>query len=132
MDDAQLGDLVRRHVGDVATVEQDGAARRLLGAADGAQQGRLAGAVGAEQRDDLALADVEVGAEQHLHTFVADIDATAEQERRRVVRGFALARPTPLVAGAKLQELVATIRLEEVGGAEADHRAHHQEGNASQ
>ena len=31
------------------------------------EQGRLPGAVGAEQRDDLALVDLEVDAEEHLH-----------------------------------------------------------------
>ena len=74
------GDLVRRHVGDVATVEHDGAARRLLGAADGAQQRRLAGAVGAEERDDLALLDVEVDAEQHLHAVVVHVHVAADQQ----------------------------------------------------
>ena len=48
------------------------------------QQRRLAGAVRAEQGDDLALADVEVDAEQHLHVAVAHVEAPhVEQVRRR-------------------------------------------------
>ena len=36
-------------------------------ARDRLEQRRLAGAVGAEQGDDLALVDLEVDAEEHLH-----------------------------------------------------------------
>ena len=53
--DAPGGDLVRRGVGDVGPVEDDRAAVGLDHAADGLQQGGLAGAVGAEQGHDLAL-----------------------------------------------------------------------------
>ena len=52
--DAHRGGLPGVGVGDVATFEEDGAAHRVGGAADRAQQRRLAGAVRAEQRDDLA------------------------------------------------------------------------------
>ena len=54
-DDAPGRDLVRRGVGDVAPVEDDRAAVGLDHAADGPQQRRLAGPVGAEEGDDLAL-----------------------------------------------------------------------------
>ena len=54
-------------VGDGATVEPDDAAVGIAEPADHAEQGRLPGAVGAEQRDHLALADVEIDVEQHLH-----------------------------------------------------------------
>ena len=79
-DHAPQGDLVGRHVGDVAAVEHDGAAGRLLDAADGPQQRRLARAVGAQQGDDLALLDVEVDAEQHLHAVVFDVDVAAHEQ----------------------------------------------------
>ena len=39
-------------------------------AADGPERGGLAGAVGAEHHDDLALLDLEVDAVQHLHRAV--------------------------------------------------------------
>ena len=53
--DAERGDLVRRGVGDLAPVEDHRAVVGLDHARDGLQQRRLAGAVRAEQRDDLAL-----------------------------------------------------------------------------
>ena len=42
--------------GDIGAVEHHGAGRRRMRAGDGAQQRRLAGAVGADQRQRLALA----------------------------------------------------------------------------
>ena len=81
----QRGDLVRRRVGDVAAVEDDRALVGLDHAADGLEQRRLAGAVRAEQRDDLALVDLEVDVEEHLHVAVVDLRA----------RGTAAASPGP-------------------------------------
>ena len=46
--------------------------------ADGAQQRRLAGAVRAEEGDELALLDVEVDVEQHLRAVVGDVDVAAD------------------------------------------------------
>ena len=68
-------------VGDVAPVEEDGAADRVDQPADGLEQRRLAGAVGAEQGDDLALRDLDVDAEEDLHRVVGDVDALAHQQR---------------------------------------------------
>ena len=48
-------------------------------AADGAQRGRLAGAVGAEQRGDAALRHREVDAVQHRGLAVAGVQARAPQ-----------------------------------------------------
>ena len=76
----ERGDLVRRRVRDVAAVEDDRAAVGLDDAADRLQQRALAGAVRAEQRDDLALLDVEVDVEQHLPVVVAGVDAADEQQ----------------------------------------------------
>ena len=39
------------------------------------EEGRLAGAVGAEQRHGLAGGDGEVDAEEHLHLAVGEVDA---------------------------------------------------------
>ena len=47
--------------------------------ADRLEQRRLAGPVGAEQGDDLALVDLEVDVEQHLHVAVAHVQAPDEQ-----------------------------------------------------
>ena len=66
----QAGDLVRRHAGDIAAVEVDRAFARARVAADCHHQRRLAGAVGADQRDDLAVVDVEVDALERLYAPV--------------------------------------------------------------
>ena len=84
---AARGDLVRRRVGDLAPVEDHRAAVGLDHAGDRLQQRRLAGAVRAEQRDDLALVDLEVDAEQHLHAAVGDVEPAHEQQLRPALRG---------------------------------------------
>src|SRR3546814_11563934 len=73
-------------MGDVATVVDDGTPLRLGDPADGVQQGRLAGAVGAEQRDHLALVDFEVDPKEHLHVAVAHLEL-ADEEQLRATRG---------------------------------------------
>ena len=75
--DAEPGDLVGRRAGDVAPVEDDRAVGRRHDAGDGLEQGRLAGAVGAEQGHDLALAHLEVDAEEHLDVAVAHVELRA-------------------------------------------------------
>src|SRR5204863_8729674 len=57
--DAGGDDGVRRHVVQVTPPIDDAAALRTHEAGDGAERGRLAADVGAEQRDDLALAHAE-------------------------------------------------------------------------
>jgi hypothetical protein len=57
--DALAHDVVRGQVGDVPAVQQDVAAAGARAAAHRHQQRGLAGAVGADQRDDLALVDVQ-------------------------------------------------------------------------
>ena len=54
-------DPVRRQAGDVLAVEGDAAGIGRLEAGDGGEQRRLAGAVGPDQADDLALPHVERG-----------------------------------------------------------------------
>ena len=46
------------------TVDEDRAGGHRDGAADDADQGRLAGPVGAEQREDLAAPDLQIDAAQ--------------------------------------------------------------------
>ena len=82
--------LHRVGVGDVAAVEEDRPADRVDQPADRLEQRRLAGAVGAEQRDDLALADLDVDAEQHLHPVVRHVEP-AHGQQRAVARARAAA-----------------------------------------
>ena len=60
--DVEPRDLVGWQPRDVAAGEHDRAFARARIAADGHHQGRLAGAVRPDQRDDLAFADLEVDA----------------------------------------------------------------------
>ena len=58
-----ISERARAVVGDdVVAVDRDRAVARVHDAADDADQRRLAGAVGAEQRENLAAPDVEVDA----------------------------------------------------------------------
>ena len=79
--DRQPRDLMRRQVGDVAPVEDDRAAPCARAAEDRHHRRRLAGAVGADQRDDLAFVDVDVDALQRLNLAVEGLDAAHRQQR---------------------------------------------------
>ncbi len=79
--DPERGDLVRWCMRDLTTVEHDRPAIGLDDAADRLQERRLAGAVRAEQRHDLALDEFHVDAVQHAPAGVPGLD-TAEQEQR--------------------------------------------------
>ena len=67
-------------MGHVTAVEDDRSAGRLDETGDRAEQRRLSGAVRPEERDDLALVDLEVDAEQHLNAVVVHVDTTYEEE----------------------------------------------------
>ena len=84
---AEAGDLVGRQVGDVAPVEDDGAVVGLDHPADGPQQRRLAGAVGADEGDDLALADLDRDVGQDDDAVVADAELAHGEERQPAGRG---------------------------------------------
>ena len=73
--DRQARDLVRRHAGDVLAGEDDRAAARARLAEDRHHHRRLAGAVGADQGDDLAFVDVDVDALERLDLAVEGLDA---------------------------------------------------------
>jgi hypothetical protein len=80
-DDADVA-LVGRGEGDVAAAEQDRAGRGLDEAAEDAEQRGLAGAGGAEQRDEFLRRDVERDVVQRPHRSVdlagrPDLDALA-------------------------------------------------------
>src|SRR6185437_1322764 len=72
--DAERGDEVRGHLVQRLAFEADLAAPRMQEAADRAQRRRLAGAVGADQGDDLLLLDGERDAFQRLDVVVEDVD----------------------------------------------------------
>src|SRR5207248_9272333 len=73
--DPETDDLESRQAGDVASVEEDMPAGRLWPAADRHQQSRFAGAVGADQRDDLASGDFEVDAFQRSEEHTSELQS---------------------------------------------------------
>ena len=80
--DAERRHLHRRRAGDVPPVEQDLAALGRGEPGDGPQQRRLAGAVGAEHGEDLALVDVDADVEEDLGAAVGHLEADALEQRR--------------------------------------------------
>src|SRR3954453_18667286 len=84
--DPDLGDRVARQALDVAAVEDDPPGPRRDDARDGPQRRRLAGAVGADQRDDLALVDLERDALQRLDRAVERVDVLDDEDRVVAVR----------------------------------------------
>ena len=68
-------------VGDLLAGEADLAAANRHDSRDAHQRGGLAGAVAADQRDDLALADLERHLVQHLDRAVARHEALHGEER---------------------------------------------------
>ena len=75
--------------GDVVAVEHDGAAARSGQPRDRGEQRRLAGAVGAQQRDDLVAVHVAVHAEEHLRLAVGELEV-ADGEQRALALGVRL------------------------------------------
>src|SRR4051794_14802267 len=72
---------MRRHAGDVAALEDHRTDAGLRAAADRHHQCRLAGAIGADQADDLALVDVDIDAGQRPDIAVIGFDAIHLKER---------------------------------------------------
>ena len=95
--DARSDDLLGGLLGDRLSVERDRPGRGGE-PADGLEDRRLAGAIGSQQRDDLALGHVEVHAEQHLQLAVAHVDIGRPEQRggpgwrRATVRSTGIAR----------------------------------------
>ena len=87
---------------------------RLRIAADGHHQGRLAGAVGADQRDDLALVDVDVDAAQRDDLAVVGLDAADGEERRAAVAAAHSPASSVLQRSADLLDLF--VLDAEIGG----------------
>jgi hypothetical protein len=70
--DTAPGDLVRRQREQVFTVERDPARQRTVESGDQVEHGRLAGAVGADQREDLSIADLDAELAQGGEAAEAD------------------------------------------------------------
>ncbi len=72
-----------------ASAHIDHAARRRENAADDLQQGRLAGAVAADQADRLAVADIQIDVVQRMELAMPGAPARTEQRfEQAVVRAF--------------------------------------------
>ncbi len=78
--DAVSRDLVGGRVGDVASVEDHRTVIGLDHPADGAQERRLACAVGAEERCDTALWEIQLDVVENPNAPVSDVEA-ADQEK---------------------------------------------------
>src|SRR5205823_10232156 len=84
--DPQRRDLVARKSLDLTALEHDPALARRRETGDRAQRRGLAGAVGADQGDDLALVDLERDAFQRLDRGVEGVDRL-HQEHGPAVAG---------------------------------------------
>ena len=83
--DLQLGDFVRRQLCDVAAFEQDMAFTGARRPENGHHQRRLTGAVGADQRNDLALIDFEIDSSERRDVAVIGFHP-AHREHRMSLR----------------------------------------------
>ena len=86
--DAELGDLVRRHLGDVAALEEQLARGRVVEPRDQVEDRGLAGAVGADDGEDLALFDAEAHAVDRLEAAELQGDAVDREEAHRLRSDF--------------------------------------------
>src|SRR5262249_2160928 len=80
--DLEPRDLVSWQLRDIASGERDRALTRARIPTDCHHQRRLAGAVGADQRDDLAVSDLHVDAAQRGNMAVIGLDASHAEEWR--------------------------------------------------
>src|SRR5207249_10471343 len=72
--DAPARDLVRRQCREIGAAQEHAASSRARNAHDRAERRGLAGAVPADQRDDLALADGDRHALEHVRLAVVRVD----------------------------------------------------------
>ena len=92
--DAQAHDAVRGGARHVDAVVADGPGRRAHEAGDGAQQRRLAGTVGADDRDGLAGADLDGYPVEHTDGAVARVEVD-DLKHRATARCTRPRRPGP-------------------------------------
>ncbi len=81
MGEPGLRDVARAPAGEVVAGEDDRSGFPAQEPGDGAQQGRLAGPVRPEQRDDLAGADAEINAVQHVDLAIAGFQPAHCEQR---------------------------------------------------
>ena len=84
MGDAEPDDRFRSEARDRAAVEEDVAGGGLRQTGNRAQRRRFAGAIGAEQGDDLARLDGERDAVHSLDLAVADDRSSDLKQRHRI------------------------------------------------
>ena len=82
MRDSEPGDPMRRQTRHVLARDSQNPRGRRDGAADRARERRLAGAVGAKNRDGLTFANDEVDALQHPSLTVAGANPLQFKQRR--------------------------------------------------
>ena len=87
LDDARGHDLVRGDRTEVASVEADGPAARADDPGDRVEGGRLARAVGTDERDDLALLDGQRHALEGVDVAVVGVDVVDLEQRHRQTVG---------------------------------------------
>src|ERR1700733_1525418 len=75
--------------------ERDGASSRPEEPADRAQERRLAGAVGADDADDLAGVKLKTDPMQDLHSPVAGLDCVDHEQRSRLLPSLRVGQGTP-------------------------------------
>ena len=126
--DRQPGDLVGRQPRDVAPVEGDGSLAGARIAEDGHHQRRFAGAVGADQRDDLTLVHVEIDALQRDDLAVVGLHA-ADRAGGGVPRSALLGLARVLgrsrsYAELRLDLFDLVVRDAEIGGDDLGSFAH--------
>ena len=80
--DAQGGDAVGPQVGDVPPLEEDAAPLGMVVAADGVDEGGLAGAVGADDGQDLAPVGLEAHPAQGVHPAERQVHILHFEQRR--------------------------------------------------
>jgi hypothetical protein len=104
---ADLGDPVRRPVQDAAALHQDVAAGRLVEPRQAVEQRGLAGAVGPDQPEDLALVHVERHAIQRDDAAEHDADVANREQgilplRELCLRHFTAPEPVGLRSAREL------------------------------
>src|SRR5512143_3663728 len=81
--DAQVGHLVRLHSGDLAILEVDRAALRLVDARDAVEDRGLPGAVGADDRVDAPLLHVDRDPVDRFHPPEGEVDVVDPKQRHK-------------------------------------------------
>ena len=91
-----MNPLVGRHCGDVAAGETDAPRARRDTSADKADERRLSGAVGSDDRADLALFDRQVDILDGFQPAEAASEAIRGEQRRHGSHGSHLSRMVPM------------------------------------